>query len=67
MVAFFGVFIILVGLASADANDAVIRDSNYRIRRQGLLGSIAEGVAEGLVEGLIIGNQYPSYYGIYFY
>ena len=51
-------------MASADANDDVIRDSNYRIRRQGLLGSIAEGVAEGLVEGLIIGNQYPSYYGI---
>ena len=62
--ALFGLLLLVALIASADEHIDAPRDSQIlRVPRQGLLGSIAEGVAEGLVEGLIIGNRYPNYYG----
>jgi len=61
--ALFGLLLLVALIASADEHIDAPGDSQIRVPRQGLLGSIAEGVAEGLVEGLIIGNRYPNYYG----
>ena len=57
--------------AHSDENGLLSTDGTSRVRRQGLLGEIAEGVAEGLTEGLVQGllfggrrPYYNNYYGI---